>query len=298
MSIFCRVVEMGSFTAIARELNTSQSTVSKHIAALEQRLETKLLIRSTRQLHLTEAGEQYYQRCLRILDDIRESEANINNSQSQPTGNLRITVPVMFGRLFIAPMLWQFQNTFPEITIELLMNDENIDLIRDGIDLAIRVGRLTDSSLIARKIGRFPQQVLVASPDYLDKWGEPKTLQALKQHNCLLHSLQATSNLWEFDGPHGDETVQVESRFIANNRDTVNDAAISGMGIAISYLEPNLQNIEQGRLKVILPQYYLSSADIFAIYPERHFVPQKVRSLIEWLESGFISSADEHGPLS
>jgi len=291
MSVFKRVAELGSFSATARETGLSQSTISKHVAALEQRLGTKLLNRSTRQLNLSEAGQEYYKHCIRILDDIAESESTIGRGQSQPAGTLRITTPVMFGRLFIAPMLWEFLETYPDISIELIMDDHYVDLIKEGMDLAIRAGRqLPDSTLVARKLGHCPEQVLVASPDYLAKHGEPKTPADLKHHNCLIHSLLTPSNEWEFSGPKGKERVRVHSRFISNNRDTTNTAALAGMGIALTFLWPNSAYIQQGQLKTVLADYVPNSMDIYAIYPERRFVPQKVRSLIEHLNNCFSSS--------
>jgi len=289
MSIFCRVVETGSFSAIARETSISQPTISKHVAALEQRLGTKLLNRSTRQLSLTEAGQEYYNHCTRIISDVAESEASISRGQLQPTGTLRITAPVMFGRLFIAPILWEFQMMYSEIKVDLIMDDQHIDLIKEGVDVAIRAGTLSDSRLVARKLGICPQQVLVASPNYLAKYGEPKTPADLKHHQCLLHSQLMPTNEWEFIGPEGKETVHVKSRFISNNRDTINSASLAGMGIGIVFLWPNSAHIKQGRLKTVLSDYKLATIDIYAVYPERHFVPQKVTNFIELMNTCFES---------
>lgn len=290
MSIFCRVVEAGSFSAIARESGASQSTISKHIAALELRLETKLLNRSTRQLNLTEAGQEYYNHCLRILGDVDESEASVGKGKSLPSGTIRITTPVMFGRLFIAPMLWEFQMMYSDVKIDMVMDDSHIDLVKEGLDVAIRAGKLSDSSLVARKIGICPKQVLVASPLYLEKFGEPKSPADLQHHRCLLHSLLTPANNWEFSGPTGEETVQVNSHFISNNRDTINAAALAGIGIGTVFLWPNANNIKQGRLKVILSDYTLTELDIFAVYPQRRYVPQKVRRLIDFISQCFAAN--------
>lgn len=287
MSMFRRVVEAGSFSAVAAETGSSQSTVSKHVAALEQRLGTKLLNRSTRQLHVTEAGQDYYRHCLRILDDVAESEASVRHGQSRPVGKLRVAAPVMFGRLFIAPLLWAFMREHPEVSIDLTMDDRHIDLIKEGVDVAVRAGKLADSNLVARKLGPFPPQILVASPAYLAERGEPQTPADLMQHDCLLHSLLTPANEWTFTGPEGEETVHVPSRFVSNNRDTLNDAALAGMGIAITWLWPNRALIEQGRLKCVLSDYSLSTLDFYVLFPERQLVPQKVRSLIEHLSAYF-----------
>ena len=289
MSYFRRVVEAGSFSAVAKELGTTQPTISKHVAALEQRLETKLLNRSTRQLNLTEPGQEYYKHCIRILDDVAESEASIGEGQSLLTGSLRITAPVMFGRLFIAPLLWDFQNKYPDICIELIMSDAYSDLIKEGIDLAIRAGKLTDSSLVARKLGQCPEQALVASPAYLAKRGEPQTPSDLKDHDCLVHSLMSPTSEWEFIGPQGTETQRVNTRFISNNRDTLTAAALDDQGITISLLWTVSNQIKQGRLKRLLSDYTTNATDFYAIYPERFYVPQKVRLLIEHISHYFDS---------
>ena len=289
MSIFRRVVETGSFSAIAREIGTSQPTVSKYVASLEQRLGIKLLNRSTRQLNLTEAGQEYYKHCIRILDDVAESEASIGRGQSRPTGTLRITAPVMFGRLFVAPILWEFLELYPELNIDLLLNDQNVDLIKEGVDVAIRAGSLSDSSLVARKIGTCPPQTLVASPSYLAKRGVPKTLVDLKSHDCLLHSLATSSNEWDFIGPKGRESVRVNSRFVSNNRDTINAAALASVGVAITWLWPNSAHFKHGRLERLLTDYAPMSMEVFAVYPERRYVPQKVHSFIEYVASSFES---------
>jgi len=290
MSYFRRVVEAGSFSTVAKELGTTQPTISKHVASLEQRLETKLLNRSTRQLNLTEAGQEYYKHCIRILDDVAESEASVVQGKSLLTGNLRITAPVMFGRLFIAPLLWEFQNKYPDITIELIMNDAYIDLLKEGIDLAIRAGKLTDSNLVARKLGQCPEQALVASPAYLARHGEPKTPADLENHECLVHSLMTPNSEWEFIGPQGKETQRVKTRFISNNRDTLTAAALANQGIAITLLWTVAKQIKEGKLKRLLSDYTTNATDFYAIYPERYYVPQKVRLLIEHISSYFDSS--------
>ena len=292
MSYFRRVVEAGSFSTVAKELGTTQPTISKHIATLEQRLETKLLNRTTRQLHLTEAGQEYYQHCIRILDDVAESEASIGAGKSLLTGSLRITAPVMFGRLFIAPLLWEFQQQYPDIKIEFIMNDSYIDLIKEGIDLAIRAGKLADSSLVARKLGVCPEQALVASPEYLAEHGEPKTPADLKDHDCLIHSLITPTNEWEFIGPQGKEIQHVNCRFISNNRDTLTAAALANQGIAITLLWPVTNYIKQGRLKQILTDYRLSDTNFYAIYPQRYYVPQKVNALIDHI-GHYFNATDE-----
>lgn len=285
MAVFRRVVEAKNFSAVARETNMSQSTVSKHIAALEERLGTKLLNRSTRSLKLTEAGKEYYHHCIRILNDFHEAEASIGKGKIKPTGTLRISTSAAYSRACMLPYLNEFFRTYPDINIDLLFDDDYIDLVKQGIDLAIRVGPLADSTLIARKIG-VSSRVVVASADYLVKHGRPKKPADLVKHNCLLYSLQKAPDLWYFNSAQeGDESVRVHGRLKASSPDALCDATMNGMGISVLCEWYARKYIKDGRLKVILKDYHPTKYDINAVYPERKFVPQKVKRMIEFLAS-------------
>ena len=283
MAVFRRVVEAKNFSAVARETNMSQSTVSKHIAALEERLGTKLLNRSTRSLKLTEAGKEYYQHCIRILNDFQEAEASVGKGKIKPTGTLRLSTSASFGRTFILPFLNEFLETYPEINIDLLFDDDYIDLVKSGVDLAIRIGPLADSTLIAKKIGSSPR-VTVASTEYLVKHGRPKKPSDLSKHDCLFHSLQKTPDLWYYHSTQvGDESIRVNGRFKASSPDAICDATIAGLGISVLpgwYVQ---QYIKQGTLKIILENYKPTVYDIHAIYPERRFVAPKVKRMVEFI---------------
>ena len=284
MAVFRRVVEAKNFSAVARETNMSQSTVSKHIAALEERLGTKLLNRSTRSLKLTEAGKEYYNHCIRILNDFHETEASIGKGKIQPAGTLRISTSAAFGRTFILPNLNEFLETYPDINIDLLFDDDYVDLVKRGIDLAIRIGPLADSTLIARKIGTSPRLV-VASTEYLVKHGRPKKPADLARHNCLFYSLQKTPDLWYFNSTQeGDESIRISGRLKASSPDAICDATVAGLGISVLCEWYAKQYIQNGQLKVILQDYKPTSYDIHAVYPERRFVPPKVKRMIEFLK--------------
>lgn len=283
MAVFRRVVEAKSFSAVARETNMSQSTVSKHIAALEERLGTKLLNRSTRSLKLTEAGKEYYHHCIRILNDFQEAEASVGRGKIKPTGTLRISTSATFGRTYLLPHLKEFFETYPNINIELLFDDDYVDLVKAGIDLAIRIGPLADSTLIARKIGSSPR-VVVASPEYLVKHGRPRKPADLIKHSCLVYTLQKSPDLWYFNSTQeGDESIRVSGRLKASSPDAVCDATIKGLGISIVCEWHAREYIETGALNIILPDYRPTTYDIHAVYPERRFVPQKVKRMIEFL---------------
>lgn len=287
MEVFRRVVEAESFSAVARETNISQSTVSKHIAALEERLGTKLLNRSTRSLKLTEAGSEYYHYCVRILNDFNEAEASIGKGKIKPTGTLRLSASAAFGRRFIIPLLGEFLGKYPDIDCDLIFNDQYIDLVKEGIDLAIRVGPLADSSLIARKIGTSPR-ILVASPEYLVKHGRPRKPDDLLKHDCLLYSRQKSPDLWILHSrQRGDDTVRVNSRFKASSPDAIADAARAGLGIAMLCEWNASEDIAKGRLKQIMPDYHPTPYEVHAVYPERRFVPQKVKRIIDALRKSF-----------
>jgi DNA-binding transcriptional LysR family regulator len=185
MEMFVRIVETGNFSAVARQLGTTQPTISKQLTALEQRLQTRLLNRSTRSISLTEAGAAYYERCRRIIDEVREAEGALGKLQSALSGTLHVNASIALGQIFLTPLLLTFQRQYPELAIELSLSDRYIDLVEEGADLAVRIGRLADSNLVARRLGS-TRRVVVATPAYLAAHGTPKRPQDLVHHTCLL----------------------------------------------------------------------------------------------------------------
>lgn len=287
MQVFRRVAEVRSFSAVAREINASQSTVSKHVAALEERLGTKLFNRSTRSLTLTDAGAEYYRYCVRILNDFQEAEASVGRGRIRPTGILRVSATTAFGKMFIVPLLNDFLHDYPDVEVDLVLDDRYVDLVKDGIDLAIRIGPLADSSLVARKIGT-SKRVLVASPDYLVKHGIPKTPVQLASHSCLLYTLQEAPNEWFFNSPqYGDESVQVGGRLKTNSHSVLLDAALADLGIATLCEWHVKEHVRKGRLTMLLKNYSLTSYDVNALYTERRYVPQKIKCLVDHLRESF-----------
>ena len=272
MQLFRRVVEARSFSAVSREMHLSQPTVSKQIAALEESLGTKLLSRSTRQLKITDAGQRYYERCCLILDELTETEAYIRNQQTLPTGMLRLNIPVAAGRMKILPCLWKFFNKYPELKMDTLFDDSYIDLVKEGVDVAIRIGELSDSSLI------------VASTEYLEKHGEPQTLQDLQKHNCLVYNLLTTRNEWHFESKNGKQKVTVQGRFSSNSPDAIRQAVLQGQGIAVILGWLVEEDIKQKKMKVIMKDYTPTSLDLNAIYPERRFMSAKVSLFLDYLQ--------------
>lgn len=286
MTIFQRVAESGSFSAVAKEHGMSQSTVSKHISALEERLGTKLLSRSTRCLTLTEAGNNYYESCVQVLEIIDNAETVAGRGRSLPTGTLRVSATATFGRLFIVPFLNEFLAKHENLDIDLILEDRYVDLVKEGIDMAVRVGPMDDSSIIARKIG-ISERVTVASPSYIEARGEPETPTDLQSHDCLIYSRQSIPTEWTMTGPNGIEKVKVSGRLRATQQDAIREAALGGLGIATVMLWSVRDLVAQGKLDIVMKDYQPTPFEVHAVYPERHYVPQKVLSLIEHLRISY-----------
>jgi DNA-binding transcriptional LysR family regulator len=220
MLTFVRVVDAGSFTAVASQMNTSQPTISRQIAALEDHLGAGLLTRTTRTLTPTDDGRAFYDHALRTLEALSEAENAVGRRRSKPSGTLRIATPVVFGRLHIVPRLATFLNRYPDVTIDLVMSDTFTDLAEQGIDLAIRVGEIGDPALIARRIGEV-RRVTVASPGYLKAYGTPRTPSDLADHDCIVYTRLSTGNRWVFESPDGPIMVEVKGRYRADNSEAV-----------------------------------------------------------------------------
>ena len=287
MEVFVRIVETGRFSAVARELAMTQPTVSKQLTALEGQLKTRLLNRTTRQLSLTEAGSAYYESSKRIIDAVREAEGNLGQLQTELAGMLRINTSIGLGQVYIAPMVLKFQAQHPGLAIDLSYSDRFVDLIEEGIDVAIRVGRLNDSSLAARRIGSAARSV-IATPAYLARHGEPKVPQDLSSgHNCLLYAYLSTGNEWTFHGPEGELRVKVSGNFRSNNGEAIRQWVFADRGIAVSPDWLILKELEDGRLKAILSEFAPPPAEIHAVYPSARHVSAKVRVLTEFLRAEF-----------
>lgn len=283
---FIRVVEAGSFTRVAREQNSSQPTVSRQIAALEQHLGTRLFTRTTRQLTLTDDGRGFYERAKLAIEAVSEAEDAVGRRRSRPSGALRLATPVTFGRLRIIPHLKDFLSRYPDVGIDLVMSDSNADLVEEGIDLAIRSGEVTDTSLIARKIG-VTRRVVVATPSYLRGKTPPRQPADLAGHDCILFGQGDAGAIWHFSGPDGPVSVQAKGRVRSRNSEGVRGAIMSGIGIGFAPVWHFTDEIETGLLKVLLPDYEPRPEPIHAIYPSRRFVPQKTRVMIDFLEQRF-----------
>jgi DNA-binding transcriptional LysR family regulator len=234
MAVFVRVVESGGFTATARHLGMSPAMVSTHIRALEKRLGVRLLNRTTRRVSATEVGQNYYEQCLRILHEVEEAERAASDLQAAPRGRIRLTAPMTFGIRQLGPLMADYLKTYPDLSIDLSLDDRKVDLVEEGFDLAIHVGELADSSLISRRVTLAPA-VLCASPDYVGKYSTPKTPPDLLRHDCLVYASSGMRAGWRFVGLDGaEESVAPYGRFLANNGDALRKLALRGLGIILA----------------------------------------------------------------
>lgn len=282
MRTFVRVVEAGSFTAVANEQSTSQPTISRQIAALEDHLGARLLTRTTRALTLTDDGRAFYEHALRALEAVAEAEGVVGRRRGKPSGLLRLATPVVFGRLHIVPRLPAFLARFPDVSVEVVMSDSFADLVEQGIDVAIRVGEVTDPGLIARRIG-IVRRVTVATPAYLERRRAPRTPADLADHDCIVYTRLVTGNRWTFESPTGPLTVEVSGRFKADNSEAVREGVLGGLGIAVIPAFAFRDEIETGAVRVLLKGFEPRQLPMHAVYPSRRLVPLKVRAIIEYL---------------
>lgn len=287
LATFAAVVDAGSFTAAAKELSLSKPVVSKRVARLEDSLGLRLLNRTTRRLSMTEAGEALYARCRHILLEAEEAELALRPLASAPRGSLRLSAPMSFGVLHLAPALPEFLRRFPEIDIDMTLSDEQINLVEAGFDLAIRIGKLEDSSLRARKLGE-SKLLLCASPDYLKRRGEPRVPADLRGHDCLLYSYKRSGDRWHFGKAGKQRQVTVSGPLRANNGDALCAACELGLGIA---LLPDFiveKALRAHRLKPLLCDWTeLGHVDIHAVYPAGRNLSPKVRVFIDFLAARF-----------
>lgn len=283
MELFVRIVETGSFSAAARDHGMTQPTVSKQLTALEKHLKTRLLNRSTRSLNLTEAGTAYYEQCRRIIEQVRAAELNLGELQGTLSGTLSVNSSVGFGQVFLSRLMLEFQTLHPEVSVLLTLNDRYIDLVEEGIDVAVRFGRLDDSSLVARRLAGAPVAV-VASPDYFAKRGVPQHPHDLTRHHCLHYTYLSTGNEWVFPHDEGEIRVRINGRFRSNNGYALRDAMLAGHGIAVVPLVFVQDELSRGEAVAVLQEYTTHPLPVNAVYPSNRFVSTKVRAFIDYLQ--------------
>ncbi|MBI1383798.1 MAG: LysR family transcriptional regulator [Rhizobiales bacterium] len=280
LEIFARVARTGNMSAAGREMKLSPAVVSKRISLLEERLGARLFQRTTRQLTLTETGEGFFKRVVDILNLVEEAEDFVSRRNTSPKGVLKVTAPTSFSRLHLAPHLPAFLEAYPEIELDIQLSDSFVDIIRDGFDMAIRIGELKDSTMVAKRLAP-NQRVICAAPSYLKAHGEPKSLQDLDYHNCIS---SGSSDQWRLDGPAGPVSVRVRGNVRTNSGELARELLMAGHGVGLRATWDVAEELKSGLLKRILPDYMGSSnMAIYAVYPCRDFMPAKVNAFIEFL---------------
>jgi DNA-binding transcriptional LysR family regulator len=283
---FAKVVEHGSFSEAARDMRLSRSAVSKYVIDLEQELGVQLLNRTTRSASPTDNGRVYYDRCVAILAEIEEADLAVAHLQAEPRGMLRVNAPMSFGTLHLGRAVATFMERYPELQIELMLSDQQLDTVQEGFDVTIRIADLADSSLIARRIVP-ARRVLCASPGYLKRRGTPRHPRELRDHDCLRYGHLATGVQWKLTGNDGDHWLQVSWRLCTNNAEVLRDAAVSGRGIALLPTFIAGPELRRGKLKVILPGYRAPELSVCALYPPTRHLSMKVRVFIDFLVERF-----------
>lgn len=287
MAVFMKCAEAGSLAAAARAVGLSHAMVTKHVRGLEQALDVRLLDMTTRRLNLTEAGRRYLARCAHILGEVEDAAVEASQYQSAPRGLLRVTGPAIFGRLHLAPAIADFMTLYPAIAVEADFSDRFASVVEEGIDVAVRVGRLPDSSLYVRRLGSFGM-VTCASSVYLHEFGSPVHPNDLEAHACLLLNTISTPGVWQYEHPDGELIhVQLEGRLRSNSMDLLCAAAEKGVGIVHGPSFVFAPQLQAGRLVPLLLDYSGRALDLSAIYPSNRYLSTKVRVFIDFLTARF-----------
>ena len=279
--VFVAVVENEGFSAASRTLGVSKSAVSKRINQLENHLGVLLLHRTTRKLSLTEAGERYYEHAAQALSAAGKAEDAVTELQGEPQGKLKISSPMSFGRLHVSPMIPKFMQRYPKLQIDLVMDDRNIDLVADGIDVAIRSGDMPNSTLIARKLAPL-RQVLCASPSYISRYGMPVAPSELRERNCILFSYSSDANEWTLNKGEKSEAVLVSGNYRVNNSEALLEALREGVGIGRLPTFVAGPDLKVGNLVRVLESYCIPDHTFYAVFPERQYLPAKVRAFLDF----------------
>ena len=284
ISVFCKVIETQSFTQAANQQNISVAMASKLVSQLEEHLKTRLLQRTTRKIVPTEAGMLYYQRCQAILLELSEADSSISNMATSLQGNLLISVPRDFGLLYISPNLPKFIELHPNLHVEIEFEDKRVDLVAEGYDLALRIGYMQDSSLVARKISSSPMH-FVASPSYLESRGTPLTPDDLEYHQGLLYKSSLNQVHWQSTKANQIQRYKIQSKVVSNNGMALLEMTKAGLGISNAPDFFVKDALASGELVEILSEYKQKPLDIYVVYPNRRHLPAKVRAFIEFLAS-------------
>lgn len=282
LTVFHCVVKHGSYVKAAEELALSASGVSRIITRLEERLGARLVQRTTRKLALTESGAAFHARTAQVLQDLADAEAEVQRTTLKPRGTLRMSLPVVFGQLYVTPMLAELTEKYPELSFEVSLTNRFVDLIEEGMDLAVRIGSLGDSRLIARRLCT-NQRVLVASPTFLARQGAPQRISELAERECVIFTGFARPREWKLLGPGGPVTVTVGGRVASNNVEVLTASAKLGLGITVGATLSVGPALLSGELVRVLCEYEFEPTAIFAVYPSARQLSTKVRAVVDYL---------------
>lgn len=290
VAVFAKVVELKSFRAAAHALGVPRSTVSVRVAQLEAHLGARLLERTTRRLHLTHAGGAYFQSITPALEALHVAEQAVDDLQVEPSGPLRITTTVDGGQLVLAPVLLEYMRRYPKVVLDVQLTDRRVDLVEEGFDLALRMGRLPDSSLVARKLNTPGKLCVYASPEYLKRRGVPRKPQQLEKHDCLIMSSQVEPAYWTFRVQRASVRVAVQPRASANSFVLLRELAAGGMGIARLPDWIAKPAVDAGELRPLLESFLPPTAAWHAVFPSARYLSPKLRVLVELMEAHYGSS--------
>lgn len=286
MLAFIRVVEARSFTAAAERLGVSKSVISRRLTDLENRLGARLLNRTTRRLSITEVGQAFFERCVRIVADLEEAERAVADLHGEPRGILKVNAPMSFGLLHLAPAIVRFLERHPAVEIDIALNDRYVDLVDEGFDVAVRIGRLRDSSLIARRLAP-NRRVVCASPAYFARHGEPVVPEDLTRHNCLIYTNIPAAEQWQFRIDGAIRSVRVSGNLRANNGDVLREAAIAGAGVIVLPTFLVGDALVRGDLICVLSAFAADDSTVNAVYPHNRHLSPKVRAFVDFLAARF-----------
>lgn len=284
MKVLVAVVDAGSFAAAANRLDMSRAMASKHIAGLEEHLGTRLLNRTTRRLSLTESGAQFYERSVQIVADVEEAVQIAGHAVAEPRGVLKVTMPLSYGQHRLGPVMSAYANKYPHVHLDLSLTDRKVDLVDEGYDVAIRIGKLSESGLIARKLGA-ELSVIAAAPNYLKRYGIPKVPGDLSSHVCLEYSLASTGSEWRLQGPEGIVSVRCPGAIKADSGDMLRQMAVAGSGFIFQPWFIVEEDVRAGRLVRVLPDFASEELGVYAMYPSRRHLSAKVRTFVDFLAS-------------
>lgn len=281
MAVFVAAVEAGSLSGAGRRLGIPLATVSRKLADLEEHLNTRLLTRTTRQLTLTDAGRSYVAACKRILEEVGEAERLASGEYQAPKGDLVITAPIVFGRLHVLPVVAQFLKAYPEIDIKLVLADRVMHLLEDHIDVALRIGMLPDSALVAKRVGEI-REVVCASPAYLAAHGRPLAPTDLTAHQCVTFEGLPEVRTWTFAGAKADASVAIRARLSITTAEAAIDACIAGVGITRVLSYQAAAAVAAGKLEILLQDFELEPSPVHLVYAEQRLLPLKLRAFLDF----------------